>query len=63
MPTKKTVKRKVTIDYSDTPLGIQSFEADVVINMHEMDGSQLIVLRTDPRESVQKFLSGELTGK
>ena len=63
MPTKKTVKRKVTIDFSDTPLGIQEFEAEVVMNLFDLDGSRLIVLKTDARESVQKFLSSELTGK
>lgn len=63
MPTKKTVKRKVTIDFSDTSLGLQEFEAEVVMNLHDLDGSRLIVLKTDPREAVQKFLSSELTGK
>lgn len=63
MPTKKTVKRKVTIDFSNTPLGIQEFEAEVLMNLFDLDGSRLIVLKTDPRVSVQKFLSSELIGK
>lgn len=63
MSTRKSLpKRKVTIDYSDTHLGLQEFEAEILLHRHDLDGSQLIILRTDQRKSVQEFMTGELIG-
>lgn len=57
---KELPKRKVTIDYGDTSLGMQEFYADVLLHMHDIDGSQLIILRTAQRESVRKFVTSEM---
>ena len=48
MPTKETVKRKVTIDYSDTSLGLQEFEAEILYNRRNLDGSRIILIETIP---------------
>ena len=41
--------REVTIDYSDTSLGIQKIKCYVELHLHELDGSELILLRTKPK--------------
>ena len=38
--------RKVTIDYSNTTLGMVEFEAEVLLNYRDIDGSKIIVLKT-----------------
>ena len=60
MSTTETKIRKVTIDYSDSSLGLQELECEVVAHLHDADGSQLIVLKTPRRKSVEQFLHDEL---
>ena len=52
-------KRKITIDYSDTAIGLYEFNAEILCHRHEIDGSETILLKTDPRESVKEFLHNE----
>ena len=56
MTTKETVFRNVTIDYSDCDMGVNKLKGDVALHRHELDGSQTIVVRTLPKESVRKYL-------
>ncbi len=63
MSTTETKIRKVTIDYSDSSLGVQEIEAEVITHLYDVDGSQLIVLKTPRRESVEQFLHDELIEK
>ena len=59
MGTKKTLKRKVTIDYKDCSLGLVKLNAEVVVHQHELDGSQTILLRTEPiRNLSEKIIVG-----
>jgi hypothetical protein len=60
---EETKLRKVTIDYSDSPIGKQEFEAEVLTHLHDVDGSQIILLKTPRRNSVEQFLHDELTAK
>ena len=59
----ETEIRKVTIDYSDSGIGVQELEAEVITHLHDVDGSQLIVIKTIRRESVEQFLHDELVAK
>lgn len=66
MSAKEKQLRRITIDYSDgeIDLGIREIMGYVELHLHELDGSQTIVIRTEPRESVQSFLTDEfLTGE
>jgi hypothetical protein len=56
MPTKQTVLRNITI-------GEKKLKGEVVLHRHELDGSQTILIRTQPRKSVQKFLYEEPLAK
>ena len=40
-------KRVITIDYSNTTLGKIQFEAEVLLSHQDLDGSKIIVLKTD----------------
>lgn len=60
MSAQKTKVRKVTIDYSSDNLGIQELEAQILLHLHDVDGSQLIVLRTPKRKSVNNFIHKEV---
>ena len=60
MPAQESTTRKITIDYSKDGLGIQKIEGFVELHLHELDGSETIVIRTEPRESVKLFLHNEL---
>jgi len=59
---KEVQKQNVTITPKDGDIGM-SFEAEVLLHMHDVDGSQIIVLKTDRRESVEQFLDDELVAK
>ena len=59
---KEVQKQKVTITPKDGDIGMQ-FEAEVLLHRHDVDGSQIIVLKTDRRESVEQFLHDELVAK
>jgi hypothetical protein len=52
--------RKVTIDYSREGLGVQEIEAQVLHHLHDVDGSQIILLKTARRESVENFIYNEV---
>ena len=61
MPTHvQQNEREITIDYSDRGLGIQKIKGIVQLHLHELDGSETIVIRTEPRESVKLFLREEI---
>ncbi len=62
MSTKEVQKQKVTIMPKDGDIGMQ-FEAEVLLHYHDVDGSQIVVLKTDRRESVEQFLHDELATK
>tara|TARA_R110000850_G_scaffold62559_3_gene142242 strand:+ start:284 stop:478 length:195 start_codon:yes stop_codon:yes gene_type:complete len=63
MSTTETKMRKVTIDYSADNLGVRELNVEVLLHQHELDGSQLIVLKTDPRDSVKQFMRSELVSE
>jgi hypothetical protein len=57
---EKKLDRKVTIDYSDSDvLGVVDLEVEILLHQHNADGSELIVMRTQPRKSVSDFIYGE----
>lgn len=49
----------VTISPKNGDVGMQ-FEAQVLLHLHDIDGSQIVVLKTPRRESVEKFLESEI---
>jgi hypothetical protein len=63
MSITETKMRKVTIDYSADNLGVRELNVEVLLHQHELDGSQLIVLKTDPRDSVKQFMRSELVSE
>ena len=61
MNGKESVKRKITIDYSGLhQQGIKEFEGYVEYHCRELDGSETILIRTEPRDSVKNFLRNEI---
>jgi len=60
MSTKETKKVKVTIDDGGEFFGLRKYEVEILHHRHDLDGSELIIMRTDQRESVQKFMHDEL---
>ena len=60
MPVKSKIKRKITIDYSDSNMGVSEINGYVELHIHELDGSQTIVIRTEPRKSVKDFMQSEM---
>ena len=62
MEREELQKHKVTIMPKDGDIGMQ-FEAEVLLHYHDVDGSQIVVLKTDRRESVEQFLHDELVVK
>lgn len=64
MNSKERVKRKITIDYSGPhQQGIKEFEGFIKHHCYELDGSETILIRTEPRDSVKNFLRHEITGQ
>ena len=41
--------KKVTIDYTQDGLGINEIEAEVLTHLHNVDGSQIILLKTQSK--------------
>ena len=62
MSTKNIELKDVTIMPKNGDIGM-SLEAEVLLHRHDVDGSQIIVLKTPRRESIDKFISDEMTGK
>jgi len=63
MNARERVKRKISIDYSGPGQeGVRKFEGYVEYHCHELDGSETILIRTEPRDSVKTFLENEITG-
>lgn len=62
MTTQELKIRKITIDYSDSPLGLVELDG-YVHHVHELDGSQTILIRTKPAKDVEEFLNNRITGK
>lgn len=61
MKTETTKKRKVTITPEEGDLGMpMSFEAEVLLHYHDVDGSEILLMKTDRRESVNQFLYDEV---
>ena len=58
MNTQETIIQKVTIMPKDGDVGM-SFDAEVLLHRYDIDGSQIIVLKTPRRESVTNFLNIE----
>jgi len=56
---QETELKVVTISPKDGDVGMQ-FEAQVLLHLHDTDGSQIVVLKTPRRESVEKFLNDEI---
>jgi len=49
----------ITISSKNGDVSTQ-FEAQVLLHLHDTDGSQIVVLKTPRRESVEKFLESEI---
>lgn len=49
----------VTISPKNGDVGMQ-FEAQVLLHLHDTDDSQIVVLKTPRRESVENFLESEI---
>ena len=62
MSTTKNELKNVSIMPKNGDVGM-SFEAEVLLHRHDVDGSQIIVLKTPRRESVEQFLHDELAAK
>jgi hypothetical protein len=60
MGTKETKRRKVTIDYTDCNIGILTIEAEVLTHLNDIDGSQIILLKTDRRKEINDYMQNEL---
>ena len=56
---QETELKVVTISPKNGDVGMQ-FEAQVLLHLHDTDGSQIVVLKTPRRESVEKFLNDEI---
>ena len=56
---QETELKVVTISPKNGDVGMQ-FEAQVLFHLHDTDGSQIIILKTPRRESVEKFLNDEI---
>ncbi len=64
------IKRKAKrIEIVEPPFAIEDEEKAEIIygyvdcHRYELDGSQTILIRTEPRESVKEFIHNELTEK
>ena len=57
--TQENELKVVTISPKNGDVGMQ-FEAQVLLHLHDTDGSQIIVLKTPRRESVEKFLNDKI---
>ena len=57
--TRENKLKVVTIESKNGDVGMQ-FEAQVLLHLHDTDGSQIVVLKTPRRESVEKFLNAEI---
>lgn len=62
MSTKETVINKISIEPKNGDFS-ESFDAEILYRMFDVDGSQLILLKTPRRESVEQFLHDELVEK
>lgn len=60
MSTKETKKVKVTIDDGGEFFGLREYEVEILHHSHDLDGSELILMRTDREKSVQQFMHNEL---
>jgi hypothetical protein len=58
MPTRKTKTRKVTIDYGDSVYGKVELDAIVILHRHNSDGSEFIVMETQPKDDGKIRLTG-----
>ena len=58
--TEQNKLREVTIDYSDDGLGVSKFKAEVLYHLHDLDGSEIILLKSPRRKAVDDFLHNEL---
>ena len=52
MAQSETMKVKAT-------LGDRKYEVEILLHRHTIDGSELILMRTDQRESVREFIHNE----
>lgn len=59
MSTTKRIKRTVTIDYRDPVYGIVELYADILYHSHELDGSQIVLLKTDPTQRENSINCGK----
>lgn len=62
MSTKETELQNVDIMPKNGDVGIH-FEATLLLQYFDSDGSQIYVLKTPRRKSVDEFLTNELTWK
>lgn len=59
MSTQEIKSRKITIDYTDANLGVIEVNG-TVHHIHEYDGSETILIRTEPSQDVKDFLHNKL---
>ena len=58
-----SIMPSVRVDNDDSPTECMKAKGYVELHLHEIDGSQTILIRTKRRESVEEFINNELSGK
>ena len=56
-------KKQITFHENDPDLQDEKIDAYIITRHQNIDGSQIIVLKTDPRPSIQEFIHNEIYGE